>query len=143
MGCGSSQAVSVVQCQSARTTVQALPTRPQEVSSKPPVNELPPVSNKKPPSTLIPLPSKNKSADSGNLSYVDDEKSHEEMDNISERKNSISSDDSGYLDHEYRHIITEKSNPELITKVEKEFVEREGLGIFIILHKFPRYILII
>ncbi len=49
--------------------------------------------------------------------------------NESDRPDSTSSRDSGYADNEYKNVITEKSNPELIKKVEQEFKERQNFGI--------------
>jgi hypothetical protein len=40
------------------------------------------------------------------------------------------SQDSGFSDNELKNIITEKSNPELVQQIEKEFRERENLGWF-------------
>ena len=50
--------------------------------------------------------------------------------NESDRPDSTSSRDSGYADNEYKNIITEKSNPDLIKKVEEDFKERQSLGIY-------------
>lgn len=46
-----------------------------------------------------------------------------------ERCNSFSSHDSGYVDNEYKNIITEKSSPQLVEKVEKDFYERQDLDL--------------
>ena len=50
-------------------------------------------------------------------------------DNESDRPDSTSSRDSGYADNDYKNVITEKSNPELIKQVEQEFKERQNFGI--------------
>ncbi len=38
----------------------------------------------------------------------------------------FSDTDSGYLDKEYKHVITEKSEMNVIERVEKDFSERKG-----------------
>ena len=61
--------------------------------------------------------------------------SKSDMNSINESDSTPSSarsSDSGYLDKEYKHIITEKSDSQLVSKVEKEFVERNNLGKIII-----------
>jgi hypothetical protein len=50
---------------------------------------------------------------------------------VTERCNSFSSHDSGYVDNEYKNIITEKSNSLQVEKVEKEFYERQNLDLTI------------
>lgn len=117
MGCGSSQAVSVV---NTETTTKSSATQQQK-------NELK-LSEKKPPSKLEPLPSIHMARyDSGISSKVDSNSTH--SDNLSERRNSISSNsDSFCLDGEYKNVITEKSNKDVVEKVEKEFVERNELS---------------
>ena len=57
------------------------------------------------------------------------ENKNSENEDESDRPDSTSSRDSGYADNEYKHIITEKSNPDLIKKVEQEFKERQNFGI--------------
>ncbi len=82
--------------------------------------------------TMIPLQIEKKSTSASDSGIGSHHHHHTKLDNesydsdgISERKNSISSDDcSIYSDQEYKNVITEKSNTNLIQKVEKAFVER-------------------
>ena len=66
--------------------------------------------------------------DSGVSNHTDTTTAPESSDNISERKSSISSSDSGYLDNEYKNVITEKSDYTLVDQIEKQFVEKKNLG---------------
>ncbi len=65
--------------------------------------------------------------------YVEGKTTKFELENDSlgsETKSQIGSQDSGFSDNELKNIITEKSNPELVQQIEKEFYERENLGLF-------------
>ena len=105
MGCGSSQAVSVIPVGEASNRLNTLESI-QNIKSL----------NSKP--VLKPIPRKNEDTTKDS----------------SERMNSASSNDSGhdsgYADNEYKNIITENSDPELVKRIEKEFTER-NLGMLI------------
>jgi hypothetical protein len=100
MGCGASKSsIDVLPVDSTTTTT----TTNKQTFVKP--------LNAKP--VLKPIPRKD--------TNIDDAESDD-------RPNSTSSRDSGYADNEYKNIITEKSNPDLIKKVENEFKERQSLS---------------
>lgn len=112
MGCGSSQSVSVVQVSAPQTKNTSSEQTTQIFEEK--KENTKPLSGKK-----------NGSAgttDSGIMSNKDD------MDEVSERRGSLSSNGSGYLDNEYKKVITEKSKKDEILKIENEFVVKNGLG---------------
>lgn len=121
MGCGSSQAVSVVNTEPTKT-----PNEQQKQQQQKQI-ELKSL-DKKPPSKLEPLPNINIARYDSGISSKVDSNSTNESDNLSERRNSISSNsDSFCLDGEYKNVITEKSNRDLVVKIEKDFVERNNL----------------
>ena len=121
MGCGSSQAVSVVNTDSLEANL----------NPKKPTTESKPDTKPQFPTRLAPLPNIAR-YDSGISSKVDSNSNSNDSDNISDRRNSISSNsDSMCLEGEYRSVITEKSNKELVNKIENEFVEKNNLRKFV------------
>jgi hypothetical protein len=121
MGCGSSQAVSVVNTSPLETDLNPKkPTTESKSETKPQF-----------PSRLAPLPNIAR-YDSGISSKVDSNSTNG-SDNISDRRNSISSNsDSFCLEGEYKSVITEKSKKELVNKIENDFVEKNNLRKFLI-----------
>jgi hypothetical protein len=132
MGCGaSSKSVGVIEVTPCTESTKADSAR-EEPTAKSPM--------KSATLSMVPLQIEKKNAsatDSGIGSHHNRKLDNEsyDSDGISERKNSISSDDcSIYSDQEYKNVITEKSDPNLIQKVEKAFVERD-LGIIKIMRQ--------
>lgn len=102
MGCGASKsAIDVLPADSSKKSLAAESAHIKPLNNKP---------------VLKPIPRN------------DSKKIDENISNASDRPDSTSSRDSGYGDAEYKNIITEKSKPELIEKVEREFKEHQGLG---------------
>lgn len=137
MGCGSSQAVSVINVETKNqdTKIKNENKIVKEVEVEKPVEP------KRIPSSLIPLPIKpkvNSATDSGISSKYgynnDDDDDDDVVDNNSDnevkRRDSFESDVE-YEDKEYRSIITEKSKIDLVQKIEKNFIEREGLNLVV------------
>jgi hypothetical protein len=128
MGCGSSQAVSVInntdpvqnQIHDKKNPDSTQITTNINTIDKPPI-----------PHRLAPLPNIAR-YDSGISSKLDSN-STIESDNHSRRNSasSANSADSFCLDGEYKSVITEKSQKNLIQKIEKDFVEKNNLELTI------------
>ena len=150
MGCGSSQAVSVVDSsnkpeikstttEKERTVVSSFSERQEKTKVKVLTNSKKDVSQtfedrpalearKSGFMPLIPLNSspsyQGTPFDSGKSSKADFGESGLELDKVSRGSSLFSDTDSGYLEKEYKNVITEKSDYQKVQKVEKKFKER-------------------
>lgn len=155
MGCGSSQAVSVANATAENrpnkkksqvdnkllvssvteaepeiTKVESLPppSQPREITL---FEDRPALETRK--SAFMPLIPLNEKPnyqgtpfDSGKSSKADFQSGFD-LDKVSQASSPFSDGDSGYLDKEYKNVITEKSDIENVQKVEKEFKEKIAL----------------
>ena len=147
MGCNSSQAISVINVRPSSALEKH--DEPNKHAQQQQVVPLPCLvvdkraglgSTKEPEppkpkfNPLIPLPNgklQNTSAtDSGvsSKNYDDNDSLDFDEDVKTETSEESSSSEFEYLDKDYKDIITEKSKQELVQRVEKSFVDRNGLG---------------
>ena len=125
MGCGASSAansvISVSEAPSATTTISTQRT----LNSKPVLKPIPRKNDDTNSNTNNNNKTTNvKSATSADTAISETRSSPSSA--LSEQRDTLSShsEDSGYLDHEYKNVITEHSKPELVKQIEKEFTER-------------------
>lgn len=124
MGCGaSSTANSVISVSEAPSATSTVPTQ-RTLNNKPVLKPIPRKNDETNANNNNKITTNVKSASSGDTAISETRSSPSSA--SSERRDSLSShsEDSGYLDNEYKNIITEHSKPDLVKKVEKDFTER-------------------